>query len=186
MRGVLVFVVLGGVGWCLALKAEEPCQPISEWRRWRRDVWVFWEQSCGGVGWGLLSVWEDPGCQRTWGWQTWLPLTATLPDRPWCAKMDISTARVSLASSPRLSACMPTQTAQYLVLGTAGIRRLPRCHLAAVLVSSGPFWRETRRLCVFLYQEKTPNKSLQNFNVWCQRDRQPSAGWIDECLLIIH
>ena len=41
-------------------------------------------------------------------------------------------------------------------------------------------------VCVFLYQEKTPNKSLQNFNVRCQRDGQPSPSRIDECLLIIH
>lgn len=41
--------------------------------------------------------------------------------------------------------------------------------------------------CVcFFYRKKTPNKSLQNFNVRCQRDRQPSACRMDECLLIIH
>lgn len=44
----------------------------------------------------------------------------------------------------------------------------------------------TASVCVFLYQEKAPNKSLQNFNVRCQRDRQASPRRIDECLLIIH
>lgn len=58
---------------------------------------------------------EGSGCVRTWGWQAWLPLTDTLPDWLWCAKMDISTAGVS-GQQPCLSARMPTQTAQYLVL----------------------------------------------------------------------
>lgn len=38
----------------------------------------------------------------------------------------------------------------------------------------------------FFYLEKAANKSLQNFNVRCQRDRQASPSRIDECLLIIH
>lgn len=55
-------------------------------------------------------------------------------------------------------------------------------HLAAGLLSSGPLWREVHGLCVFL----SGKKSLQNFHVGCQRDRQASPSRIDECLLIIH
>lgn len=66
-------------------------------------------------------------------------------------------------------------------------------HQAPALVSFGCRSRVFRAflegtappLCVF-HQEKAANKSLQNFNVLCQRDRQPSPSRIDECLLIIH
>lgn len=114
----------------------------------RAKVW-FSLRGCGG---GVLAVrgHEDDrlGCHSN----------ATLPDRQWCAKMDISTAGVSLATSPGLSAAMPTQNAHYLVLGEGPRRTWHRPPASASFGGrSGVFgalfffsyWREPQRLCVF-------------------------------------
>lgn len=127
------------------------------------------------------------GCQKTWRWQAWLPLIMTLHERLWCAKMDITTAVVSLAGSP---ACrVRCQHKLHCVLfqgrnrSTSGTRPMPQRHLAAAPVSSGPVWRESQRFCVY-HHKKVPNKSFRNWKVLCQRDRQPSPCRIDGSLLI--
>lgn len=49
----------------------------------------------------------------------------------------------------------------------------------------GPFGGNCTASVCFL-SGKSAEQIRPNFSVRCQRDRQPSAGGIDECLLIIH